>query len=124
MNIFILEDSAERIWLFKNKLKDNNDLTFSDNVEASKTILSENKFDVLFFDHDLDGRVFVSSKDENTGYQLAKWIANETSIKVPQVIIHSMNPVGAENIRKEAEKFADEVHKIPFPALLHVLDKE
>lgn len=121
MNIFILEDSIERIKMFRKKLSKHS-VTYCDDVETSKEILQKNKFDIIFFDHDLDHRVFVSSSEPNTGYQLAKWIANETDLVFEKVIVHSMNPVGAEHIKKEALKFSDNVQKIIFPILIQQLN--
>lgn len=120
MEIFILEDSAERIKFFKKTLESKHNLTFSDNVEEAKKLLQVKKYDVIFFDHDLDNKVFVSSNDPNTGYQLAKWI-EEKGMRFDQVVIHSLNPVGAERIKKRAENFSDNVEKIPFTVLIRKL---
>jgi len=88
-----------------------------DNVEDGKKLLdSQTHFDVLFFDHDLGGRVYVDSSDPNTGYQLALHI-KEKGYSYEQVIIHSLNQVGAENIlsvMKECSEFSD---IIPFTRL-------
>lgn len=120
MKIFILEDNIGRIKLFQCKLA-NQSVTFCDNVETAKQILLKESFDIIFFDHDLDDRIMVNSNEANTGYQLAKWIANETALKFAQVIIHSMNPIGAERIRREALNFSDNVEKIIFPLLIKQL---
>lgn len=119
-NVFILEDSLERIKLFKEVLENKFDLTFSANVEEAKKLLQAKKYDVVFFDHDLDDKIFVNSNDPNTGYQLAKWI-EEKGMRFDQVVIHSLNPVGAERIKKRAENFSDNVEKIPFTVLIRKL---
>jgi hypothetical protein len=51
----------------------------------------------LFLDHDLGGKDFVDSNEEETGYQVAKFIL-EKGIKYEVCIIHSMNYAGAENM--------------------------
>jgi hypothetical protein len=56
----------------------------------------DSNFDVFFFDHDLGDRIFVNSNDENTGYQVAKFMSDK-NIK-GRVIIHSYNPIGAKNM--------------------------
>jgi hypothetical protein len=60
------------------------------------------------FDHDLAdehyGAMLRGDDDygtEKTGYDCAKWLVDkcvESDIKFPQYAVHSMNPVGSENI--------------------------
>lgn len=67
------------------------------------------------FDHDLaeahyhesmyqGGKVYMKyleTTSEKTGYDCAKWMKNfyeENSIEFPVMFVHSMNPVGTENI--------------------------
>ena len=119
MKIFVLEDSFERIQLFRRKLADHQ-VTYCDDVEAAKDILKEEAFSILFLDHDLDDQIFVKSCEPNTGYQLAKWL-KESGLTFAQIFIHSMNPVGAKNIEREVKGLAPEVYAIPFPALIRVI---
>lgn len=92
MNIMILEDSPERCEFFR-KFLSGHVLYFYDNAEAAKTALRLQEFDMIFLDHDLEGQVYVNSDHENTGYQVAKYIADK-NIET-QVIIHTMNYSGA-----------------------------
>jgi hypothetical protein len=75
--------------------------------------------DLISFDHDLADTHYTpphlwdnyeASKawqdkqkhKEKTGYDCAKWLINycqNTGQKLPEYLIHSMNPVGADNIR-------------------------
>lgn len=60
--------------------------------------LTARTYDVVFLDHDLGDRQHVDSHGpEETGYTVAKWIA-EHRPAIPLVVVHSMNPVGAGNI--------------------------
>lgn len=117
--IFILEDDFNRMQQFYRKLHQHT-IMHSDNVADAKTILSENEFDILFFDHDLGGDTYVDSAKENTGYQLAKWI-RETGKMYPQAFIHSMNPTGADNIAHELKRNIKKIQKIPFSILINEL---
>jgi len=97
MKALILEDDKRRILWFEEKLKDAEaDFT----VKAKKCIelLKKNLYDIIFLDHDLDGKIFVPSEKSNTGYQVAKVIP-ETINKNTPVVIHSYNPDGAEKMR-------------------------
>lgn len=46
-------------------------------------------------------RFFIPSYCEKTGYECAKWLVSyciDNKLKLPSYYVHSMNPVGAENI--------------------------
>jgi hypothetical protein len=59
--------------------------------------LGRHKFEFVSLDHDLGGKTFVDSKEEETGHTVAKYIA--TMKEPPKIIrIHSYNPSGAGNM--------------------------
>ena len=96
MKVLIFEDASERIKTFQRILK-NHDLYFFDQVdEAKKAFDLLGPFDFIFLDHDMDGRVYVDSNEPNTGYQLAKYIAQKGT--KAEIVVHSMNMPGVENI--------------------------
>ena len=101
MDILILEDSSARCELFKKYLKEHN-LFFCDNVDDAKILIDNQKFDMIFLDHDLEGQIYVNSNYENTGYQVAKYIASKNIES--QIIIHTMNYSGARNMRSVLPK--------------------
>lgn len=101
MQILVLEDSAERQKVFRKFLCVSNHVAIVSSVDIAKALVKNAKknndqFDIIFIDHDLDDRVYVDSEEENTGYQFAKWLA-EQNIEA-KFITHSLNPVGAKNI--------------------------
>jgi len=56
---------------------------------------------IISFDHDLE-------EAGKRGIDAAKWLVNyclEKDLALPQYIIHSMNPVGAENIKALLENY-------------------
>ena len=94
MRILILDDEAYRHVVLNKKLAGNeiiNTYTFDQAIAA----LSGFKFDVLFLDHDLE---HVDST--HTGYDVCQFIKSKLpKDKHPnQVVIHSMNPVGAHQM--------------------------
>ncbi len=100
LKILILEDMSERIEFFKTKLKDHDVYYFdeaSDAIDALK-LISDKPWDIIFLDHDLGGQIFVPSSSPNTGYAVAKYIS-ESDIDVKQIILHSMNPAGTQNMK-------------------------
>ncbi len=61
--------------------------------------------DFISFDHDLAdehyGDFTPVDWKEKTGYECAKWLVDfclENSLKIPNYIVHSANPVGKKNI--------------------------
>lgn len=113
--ILILEDSQERIKQFQKKLS-KDDVYFFDSVfEAKEAYNFLGPFDVIFLDHDLDGAIFVDSNDENTGYQFAKFLAEKET--EAQIIVHSMNSVGAQNIKR----VLPQSDVVPFPKLIRII---
>lgn len=94
MRVFILEDDPSRIRRFQRALAGNN-VTMTDNVPDAISKY-DGPYDVVCLDHDLGGQVFVPSEHPNTGYAFAKWLAD--SDKKSPVIVHSMNPPGAERM--------------------------
>lgn len=64
--------------------------------------------DLISFDHDLADEHYNPSNwnsyrsyVEKTGYDAAKWLVEyciDENLDIPQILIHSMNPVGRKNI--------------------------
>jgi hypothetical protein len=65
----------------------------------------------ISFDHDLADEHYGKDTGEKTGYTFAKWFCDhvmDNDLNLPVGFgyhVHSMNPVGAENIRKYMENF-------------------
>lgn len=113
--ILILEDSQARINTFKEKFK-KDDVYYFDNVaEAIEAFELLGPFDILLLDHDLDGLIFVPSDNKNTGYQFARFLAQK-DVK-SQIIIHSMNPIGAKNMKA----LLPQADVLPFPKLARII---
>jgi CheY-like chemotaxis protein len=118
--IFVLEDNIDRITLFHKYLPllfPEASFVFAESAQEASCLLRKEKyFDIAFLDHDLGGKAFVDSEEENTGYQVVKMMLDR-NITCGQVVVHSMNPAGAANM---VALFSPEVRVdyIPFPSLL------
>lgn len=118
MKVLILEDNKERIKLFKKAFKASDYCFIVDSVKQAKKVYEENTpFDIIFLDHDLDNRQYVSSLEENTGYQFAKYLAEKKAIG--RIIVHSLNVVGARNICN----LLPQAERIPFTILVKNLNQ-
>lgn len=88
--ILVVEDDTNRILYFKKVAINNNwKIIFSRTYISSIFFLLFFRFDTIFLDHDLIGR--------KTGHDVAKFI-RKFAIQ-GQIIIHSLNSVGAQNIQ-------------------------
>lgn len=103
LEIFVLEDSEDRIKWFLKEFNDCN-VTIATNANDGISIIKEKRFDIIALDHDLEffkndpqGLGFCPSDYFNTGYTVAKIIPDSINKKA-LIIIHSLNPVGASNI--------------------------
>jgi len=97
MKILILEDNSFRIEKFKILFKNQQvDLCYT----AEEAIYScrKNKYEILWLDHDLDGKIWQDSQDENTGFRFIKWMVDNKIEKDALIYIHSMNPIGANKM--------------------------
>lgn len=112
-SILILDDDKIRHKQFSKKY--NTEMrTHVYSVEEAKKSIESNSFDYMFLNHDLGGEQMVSS-GEGTGYELAKWIA-EDSKRFPQkaIFIHSLNSVGRKNIKSILDSVGISNMETPF----------
>lgn len=113
MRIFILEDDPRRISWMKKNFYSGIKLDITDVAKEAITLLTENRYDIVFLDHDLGGEQMVDSSVLNTGSTVAKMI-HETKNKDLTVIIHSYNPSGAEIMINSMRNNGVECHYFPF----------
>ena len=114
MKLFILDDSLERLKRFRKECHPSWDvvtaMTYLEGVERAKE-----KFDIMFLDHDLN-QEDEGSKDverENCGTNFAKWLVKNYDHDCP-IILHSLNPVGGNNMMKILESKFSRVFYRPF----------
>jgi hypothetical protein len=74
-----------------------NEIVALDDPKTAIKKLIDEKWDILFLDHDLGDQVMVDS-GEGTGYEVALWLSRNRDFQPKVVIVHSLNPVGAANI--------------------------
>lgn len=67
----------------------------------------------ISFDHDLEDVHYITGDGEKTGYSFAIWFAEyimDSAVELGEdfsFYVHSMNPVGAENIRSFMNNFLE-----------------
>lgn len=83
-------------------------------TEAVDWVLENGIPDIISFDHDLGYSEFYTNKN---GYDFAKWLVDydlEKNLisKEFKFTVHSMNPVGAKNIKLYLENYLNQKNKI------------
>lgn len=112
MRIFILEDNNRRVVKFRRELI-GNIVDHAETLSVGREMIRENEYDLIFLDHDLGGKEMVDSADEDTGYHLALFIADDDRNRKTPCVVHSCNPAGADNI----VAVLPHAVKVPFPSL-------
>ena len=99
--VLIVDDDPMRfpdlIRFAKQNVVDAEIIMVLDSVAAENILIANGPWDMIFLDHDLGGLVYINSNEPNTGYQIAKFIADH-EIGFETCVLHSMNPVGIKNM--------------------------
>ncbi len=114
--ILIIEDDEQRIEEFTIHLAGVHEFQFASSAQyAIEKLLfhSDEPFDYIFLDHDLD--------EENTGkngegIDVVNFVVKDkfTAYRNAVFILHTMNPVGAENMEKVLKQAGFQVVKLPY----------
>jgi CheY-like chemotaxis protein len=120
--VFVLEDNPVRIEIIKENWFQFAEFDIATSFKEAVELFSDN-YDLLMLDHDLGGKIFVSSKDEDTGANFLRWfVANK--FKDCDIIIHSHNPVGSKNMEEILTRNGYyKAIRIPFGNLIDGWDK-
>ena len=106
IDIFILEDSSERIKWFRKTFGDCN-LIITKNIKTACDELRTKDYDLIFLDRDLD-------HPKDTGEDVALVMKNEQLAKNACIVVHSVNPIGQRNIKRHLEEYHDDINMIDF----------
>lgn len=91
IKIYVLEDDKYRIDYFKQFFV-GFDIDFTDIASQAIIDLKNQRYDFIFLDHDLGTEI-----ENNNGEFVCRNLIHSVN-KSTQIIIHSMNPVGAQNM--------------------------
>jgi NAD+-processing family protein with receiver domain len=98
VRIFILEDDQIRIGAFLAAIPPNHEVTVATQLSGPNGAYKKFKppYGLILLDHDLGGRQFVSSDEEETGFQFCRWLGTAPVDCDTSVVIHSYNQDGAK----------------------------
>lgn len=115
MKVLIVEDDDERIKNFKIHLCKHK-LIFAKTAPASIESLRSGHFDYVFLDHDLDEE---NTGKDGEGIDVVRHVIKEAACyQKTTFILHSMNPVGAKNMKQELERAGLKVECLPYSWLV------
>ena len=106
MKIFILEDNESRIDIFLEQLAKEHELTVAKDIWEARTLWGP-PYGIICLDHDLGGRIFVDSVEENTGFRFVKDLLQGPKVE-GRIYVHSWNPdAGAMMIQQLVQAGCD-----------------
>lgn len=119
MTALFLDDDLNR-WEAVKPLFSNIGITATHVETADQAInaLKNNSYDFIYLDHDLGGQIYVQS-GKGTGYEVAEWIANNIPSTRSMIIVHTLNPVGGDNI----QRVLPSAYRVPFSEVVKRLKR-
>lgn len=116
MKILFLDDDKVRCeWILKELSGSFYNLTIVNDVKSCIQKLDNEQFDIVCLDHDLGGKVFVDSGEEETGMEVVRWIERrDGNIDVNLFIVHSWNGPAARDMNARLNESGYKSHSIPF----------
>ena len=116
-DIFVLEDSPERIKWFQIMFGDCN-IFFTDDIETACGELRTKHYDFVFMDRDLGHPRGESGED-------VAWVMKEEKLCQDScVIVHTVNPHGQRNIRRYLGQYHSNFYVIDFTKLRKMKRKD
>jgi hypothetical protein len=120
VRVLLLDDDVLRHeWFAKQFKRDVLDVA-SDPPRAIE-LLSENRYDVIFLDHDLLPEHYYADgpDDERTGYAVANWLASRPDLQAASsIVVHTRNADGALRMVELLRNSGRQAEHVPFHMLL------
>lgn len=99
MRIFFLDDDYGRYKVFCQNCIGHS-LDYAQTADQALKMLAENEYDIIFLDHDLNEEHYVGDYTKMpTGFTVAKQMRDFKHLHGTQVVVHSLNPAGRQNIK-------------------------
>lgn len=117
--ILIVEDDEARCRWFRERLH-GRELDMTCDVRKAIEWLAERDYEAILLDHDLAEEHYFSDirDDERTGYAVARWLAENSSVQHDAlIIIHSLNYAGALRMIDSLRSAGRDAEHLPFHLL-------
>ena len=116
-NLLIIDDSPERQNKLIGLLSKSFNCTIASTVDSAIYALETSDFYMILMDHDLG-----DIHPEKNGAYIAYFIVKNNLCKNTHFIIHSVNPIGSQNIKLTLDKNNYSVDVIPYPNFISFLN--
>ncbi|HLM55707.1 MAG TPA: cyclic-phosphate processing receiver domain-containing protein [Pyrinomonadaceae bacterium] len=119
LSVFILDDDTLRHEWFARQFKGDRLDVAADPAHAVE-LLSANRYDLIFLDHDLLPEHYHSDAldDERTGYAVARWLSERPAAQADStVVIHTRNADGALRMAELLRRQGRPAEHVPFHLL-------
>lgn len=84
-------------------------------AKAAIVALEVSDFDIICLDHDLGGKTFVDSDNEDCGMEVVRYlVSRRTTPPAKQIIVHSWNAPAADRMVSDLRNAGYEVAHEPF----------
>ena len=97
MKIFVLDDCLDRHESIDKWFAKEHEVFHAVTTKEGKELIQNHVFTTLFLDHDLNE--YDQEGREVTGYDFCRWLSDQSINRDIQIIIHSVNPIGADNMK-------------------------
>lgn len=75
--------------------------------------LAEEPWDLVMLDHDLGGKVYQDSKEENCGMEVVRYI-ERTRPEIKQIVVHSWNAPAGRRMQQRLQRAGYDTAYQPF----------
>jgi CheY-like chemotaxis protein len=114
--ILFLDDNKYRTKTFKSNVPQ---ATTTETAEGMIALLKNciEPVDVLYLDHDLGGKEYVSSSDKDCGMEVVRWIIENKPI-IAKIVVHTCNPSAGKEMQAKLVEAGYNTDYIPFTSLV------
>ncbi len=132
MKILVVEDEEYRCKWFREACIGHS-IDFAYDAEQAKDFLTKSFYNMIFLDHDLNDSHYAafdnslgldSEAAKTTGAAVAEWMLIAKNNVQAEIIVHSLNPVGSQNIYATLKIGNYNVRRVPFLELKKQLKNE
>lgn len=99
MKVLMLDDNSGRIESFHSIVHMKGwEFQYAMDAPTCIELMQKEKYDIIFLDHDLDGRTYVPTHEPNTGSEVARWVASDfCNVSLDTFFVfHTLNEKGAK----------------------------
>lgn len=115
MRVLFLDDCPSRTEKFKSRWPS---ATCCQNAFEIISEIEKEPVDILFLDHDLEGRVYQNSNEENCGMEVVRFLERYRP-EVRKIVVHTLNHEAGLKMTSKLQAAGYETLKRPFTDFIY-----